>query len=105
VAEGPVSKPVLWLGVASLAVVLLAAGALVLSLAPVRGPVNRTVEHGPGDPRAAFRAGQAVDVWHAGKWYPGRVHSAANDQYFINYDGFSISWYEWVDASRLRARR
>lgn len=104
-AEEPVSKPVLWLGVGSAAVVLLAVGALVLSLAPVRGPINQKVEHGPADPRGVFRAGQAVDIWHAGKWYPGKVHSAANEQYLINYDGFSISWYEWVDASQLRARR
>lgn len=104
-AEEPVSKPVLWLGVAALGVVVLAAAALILSLAPVRGPVNHAVEHGPADPRGVFSAGQAVDIWHAGKWYPGRIHSAANEQYFINYDGFSISWYEWVDASRLRARR
>lgn len=104
-AREPVSRPLLWLGVAALGVVVLTSVTLLLSTAPVRGPVNRTVERGPSDPRGVFSAGQEVDVWHAGKWYPGRVQSAASDQYFVNYDGFSKSWYEWVDATRLRPRR
>jgi hypothetical protein len=104
VAEGPVSKPVLWFGSAALGVVLLAAAALIVSLVPTRGPVNRSREQGPADPRGVFRAGEAVEIWHAGKWYPGRIQSAADAAYFVNYDGFSKSWYEWVDARRLRRR-
>jgi hypothetical protein len=105
VAKGRVSIPVLWIGLASLGVVLLAVGVLVVSLVPTRGPVDQSSEHGPGDPRAVFSAGEAVEIWHAGKWYPGRIQSAAHAQYFVNYDGFSKSWYEWVDATRLRPRR
>jgi hypothetical protein len=103
VTEAPVTRRLLWLGAGALGVFVVAALSLILSLAPVRGPVNRSAEHGPADPRGAFRAGQAVQVWHAGKWYPGRIQSTADEQYFVNYDGFSKSWYEWVDASRLRA--
>jgi hypothetical protein len=105
VAEAPVSKRLLWIGVAALGVFLAAVLGLISALVPFPGPVNQKVEHGPADPRGVFRAGQAVEVWHAGKWYGGRVQSAANDQYFVNYNGFSRSWYEWVDASRLRARK
>jgi hypothetical protein len=105
VAEAPVSKPVPWLGVASLGLAVIAAISLILALVPVRGRMEQSVEHGPADPRGVFRAGQPVDIWHAGKWYPGRIQSAESMQYFVNYDGFSKSWYEWVDASRLRARR
>ena len=90
---------------ASLGVVLLAAAALIGSLVPARGPVNQSVGRGPAAPGGVFRSGQAVEIWHAGKWYPGRIQSAADSQYFVNYDGFSRSWYEWVDATRLRPRR
>jgi hypothetical protein len=105
VAKGPVPKAVLWLGVASLGVVLIATAALIVSLVPARGPVSQSVERGPADPRGAFRSGQPVEIWHAGTWYSGRIQSAAGGQYFVNYEGFSKSWYEWVDATRLRARR
>jgi hypothetical protein len=105
VAEAPVSKPLLWLGVAALGVFLVAVLVLSVSVVPFRGPVNQSAERGPADPRGVFRAGQAVEVWHAGKWYSGRVQSATDEQYFVNYDGFSKSWYEWVDASRLRTKR
>jgi hypothetical protein len=105
VANEPVFKPVLGRGVASLGLVVIAAVALIVWLVPARGRPEQSVERGPADPRSVFRAGQTVEIWHAGKWYPGRVRSAESTLYFVNYDGFSKSWYEWVDASRLRARR
>jgi hypothetical protein len=104
VAEEPVSKPVLWFRFAAMGLVLAAVGALIVSLVPTEGPVSQSKEQGPADPQAVFRAGEAIEIWHAGKWYPGRVQATADAEYFVNYDGFSKSWYEWVDATRLRRR-
>ncbi len=96
------------LAVAALGAVVVG-GAVALSTmiaAPTDGGGPPTslapVQHGPGDRGAVYRAEQAVEVWHAGKWYRGRVHAVGNDGYFVTFDGFSKSWHEWVDASRLR---
>jgi hypothetical protein len=32
------------------------------------------------------------------------IHAVGESSYFVTYDGFSKSWHEWVDASRLRAK-
>ncbi len=87
---------------------LVLGGALVtlgVAIAPLGGPLPESGAHGPGNPRGRYQAGDNVDVWHAGKWYPGRIQAVGTDHYFINYDGFSISWHEWVDSTRLRPRR
>jgi len=63
------------------------------------------LDDGPGNPASSYRAEQEVDAWHAGRWYPAHVHSASAGRYFITYDGFSVSWHEWVSARRLRPRR
>ncbi len=69
-----------------------------------RSPSTASAEDGPGDPRATYRPRQSVEAWHAGRWYPAHVHSASADRYFITYDGFSVSWNEWVSARRLKKR-
>lgn len=75
----------------------------IVALLP-RATPPPAAEDGPGNPSAAYRAEQAVEAWHAGRWYPAHVHSASAGRYFITYDDFSISWHEWVTARRLRKR-
>jgi hypothetical protein len=60
-------------------------------------------EDGPGNPGHRYRAAQAVEAWHDGRWYPAHVHSVSDGRYFITYDGFSVSWNEWVGPQRLRS--
>jgi hypothetical protein len=85
--------------------VLLALGVALGVARLSRGPsISSEADAGPGNPSVAYRAEEAVDAWHAGRWYPARVHSVSADRYFITYDDFSISWHEWVTAHRLRKR-
>ena len=91
-----------WLVAGSLLVI--AAVMVAFGFALVGGP-PRAVEDpdsGPGRTDASYEAGQAVDIWHDGRWLPGRIQSVGNGRYFVFYDGFSISWNEWVGAARLR---
>ena len=86
------------------AVCLLLAFGTAFGVAVLRRPPAETADDGPGDPNRSYHADQAVDAWHDGSWYPAHVHAAGARRYFITYDGFSISWNEWVTARRLRKR-
>jgi hypothetical protein len=86
------------------AVCLLLAFGAAFGVAVLRRPPAETADDGPGDPNRSYHADQAVDAWHDGSWYPAHVHAAGARRYFITYDGFSISWNEWVTARRLRKR-
>jgi len=91
----------LWLALA----VLLALGlAFGIALVPKGQAPSAEVDDGPGNPDQRYGAEQAVEAWHGGRWYPAHVHSAGAGRYFITYDGYSISWNEWVTARRLRRR-
>ncbi len=57
-----------------------------------------------GDPRAAYDAGQNVDIYWGSRWWPGRVLKRDGSRYRITYDGWSASWDEWVGPERLRKR-
>jgi hypothetical protein len=48
--------------------------------------------------------GNRAQVLWKGEWYPARVLqvSADGDRCYINYDGFSSSWDEWVGGDRIR---
>ncbi len=50
----------------------------------------------------AYAAGDAVQIEWNGTWYAGRILEVAGARYKITYDGYSSSWDEWVDVSRLR---
>jgi hypothetical protein len=85
--------------------VLVAIGAsFAFALIPRNGVPSPAADDGPSDPTASYRPEQPVEAWHAGRWYPAHVHSAASARYFITYDDFSVSWHEWVTARRLRPR-
>jgi hypothetical protein len=101
-----VAKPPRAVIVAALALGLgaIGLGVVVIVLGPFRDPPPVSAERGPGDPTAVYQAEQRVDIWHAGRWYPGVIHAVGESSYFVTYDGFSKSWHEWVDASRLRAK-
>jgi hypothetical protein len=86
----------------SLAILLALGLSFSIALIPKQGAPSSAADEGPGNPNATYRAEQAVQAWHAGQWYPAHVHSASAGRYFITYDGFSISWHEWVTARRLR---
>jgi hypothetical protein len=84
--------------------VFVAFGATFVRALTAAPATSENADDGPGDPRGSYEAEQAVEAWHAGRWYPAHVHSASGDRYFITYDDFSISWHEWVTARRLRRR-
>jgi hypothetical protein len=65
-------------------------------------PPAATDAEGPGNPSQRYRAAEAVEAWHDGRWYPAHVHSVSSGRYFITYDGFSVSWNEWVGPQKLR---
>jgi hypothetical protein len=92
----------LWLGGLSVFVLTSAGATLLLSAAPVHGPPPASGELGPSDAPATYHAGEAVEAFHAGRWYAARIHAVGSDRFFVTYEGFSVSWHEWVDGSRLR---
>lgn len=51
----------------------------------------------------AWAAGAGVEILWNGRWFPGRIHEAADGRYRVGYDGYGSNWDEWVDAARLRA--
>jgi hypothetical protein len=51
----------------------------------------------------AWKAGDKVDVNWNGSWWQGSVLSVDSGKYKVHYTGWSASWDETVDASRLRA--
>ncbi len=81
----------------------LATGIAFLSLS--HGPHGEPRSEGPGDPNATYVADEPVDVFHDGRFYPGRILAVHERTYHIRYDDFSASWNEWVTARRLRKRR
>ena len=86
-------------------VILVAIGlSFGLSLVPKNQSPSPAADDGPSDPSLTYEPEEPVEAWHAGRWYPAHVHSAAAGRYFITYDDFSISWHEWVTARRLRPR-
>ncbi len=82
--------------------VLLVFGA-AFGLAVLGRTPDTAADDGPGNPASRYQPTQEVEAWHDGRWYRARVHSASGERYFITYEGFSISWNEWVSARRLRA--
>jgi hypothetical protein len=65
---------------------------------------TESATRGPGDPKAAYTKGQAVDIHSGSTWYPGSVIGLDGSKYRAHYDGYSSSWDEWVRADRLRPR-
>jgi hypothetical protein len=99
-----VSRLEAWGLLASLAVLSAIGITGIVALRP-RAEPSPAADDGPGNPTTRYGAGEPVDAWHSGRWYPAHVHSASAGRYFITYDDFSISWHEWVTARRLRQRR
>jgi hypothetical protein len=67
-----------------------------------RPEVSPNPELGPGSSGASYRTGQAVEIWQNNRWLPGKIQAVGDGRYFIFYDGFSVSWNEWVGPDRLR---
>lgn len=93
----------LWLAGGALLVLAVFVAAFALAYSRQEPPPD-LADNGPGNPNSVYRAEQPVEIWHATRWYPGRIHAVGSGRYFITYDGFSISWNEWVTARRLRPR-
>ena len=89
---------------AFLAVSLLVVAALsfAVSHSGSRPEVTPTPELGPGSRGTHYRAGQAVEIWQNDRWLPGKIQAVGDGRYFVFYDGFSVSWNEWVGPARLR---
>ena len=78
--------------------------ALLGSSASSSGGATSRLETGPGDANATYNAGQAVDLYHAGTWYPAHVREVTGDTYLVSYDGWSAAFDERVNATMLRPR-
>jgi hypothetical protein len=63
------------------------------------GP-ERTRPFKPG----GFAPGTSVSVKWQGKWYPATVRRAWYGLHFIQYDGYSGEWNEWVAPKNIRKR-
>jgi hypothetical protein len=79
--------------------VMLSFGFALLMPAPQR---VASPERGPGRTDDHYEAGQPVEIWHKDRWLPGKIQAVGDGRYFVFYDGFSVSWNEWVTAARLR---
>jgi hypothetical protein len=86
-----------------LALGVLAAFGVAFGAAVLGRPPSAADNDGPGNVNQRYRAGQAVEAWHEGRWYPAHVQSVSGGRYFITYDGFSVSWNEWVGPQGLRS--
>lgn len=73
--------------------------------APTPHPSVDDPDVGPGRTDATYTAGQGVQIWQNGRWLPGRIQAVGDGKYFVFYDGFSVSWNEWVGPARLRNRQ
>jgi hypothetical protein len=96
--------PVVPLVIAAVALGVLSGAALALrgAASPSATYAPPLDENGSGDPNLVYAVEQKVDIWHVGRWYPGRIRTVSGARYFITYDGYSESWDEWVTAKRLR---
>lgn len=52
--------------------------------------------------KAAFRAGDKLEIRWGEKWYPGEVLEVKDGQYKVRYDGYSAAWDEWAKPEKLR---
>jgi len=52
--------------------------------------------------RQLYQKGSRVEVFSSNKWYKGEIIAADGDRYRVHYDGYTETWDEWVEASRLR---
>jgi len=43
-----------------------------------------------------------VQIFWGSSWYPGVITKRSGGRYLVSYDGWSSSFDEWVDDSRLR---
>jgi hypothetical protein len=57
---------------------------------------------GPGDPKAIYTKGQAVDIYWVSRWYPGSIVEVDGTKYKAHYEGYASTADEWVRANRLR---
>lgn len=53
--------------------------------------------------RAAFRAGQRVQVLWNGTWYRARILQVGRGRYRVHYEGWADMWDEWVPIDRVRS--
>jgi len=56
-------------------------------------------DHTPG---AVYGQGEAARVHWKGTWYDGHIKEVRGSRYLIGYDGWSDSWDEEVDLTRLQ---
>ncbi|MEZ4221302.1 MAG: protein kinase [Polyangiaceae bacterium] len=65
-------------------------------------PPPNTATDPPPKPKAAYSAGQKVDVSWGGSWWQGQVLKVNGDKYLVHYIGWASNWDEWVTTARLR---
>jgi len=54
------------------------------------------------DPQYAVPAARDIEIYWGGSWYPGQIIETRGDSFHVRYAGWSASYDEWVDRSRLR---
>jgi hypothetical protein len=57
---------------------------------------------GPGDPKAVYTKGQAVDIHSGTRWYQGSIAEVDGKKYKAHYLGYADTADVWVRADRLR---
>lgn len=83
--------------------VLVLGVAVFVALQPRAVPPAAPAPEAPAPaPAGTYAAGDPVQIEWKGSWYPGRIVEVAGARYKITYDGYSSSWDEWVEVSRLR---
>lgn len=55
-----------------------------------------------GNPPAAFRKNDKVEILWSGSWYKGRILEIRNNKFLVHYDGWGSLYDEWVTADKLR---
>jgi hypothetical protein len=112
VLQTPSSARLLKIGLVGFAVMTLGALAFSALVSERRAPSESTragaistlAAHGPGDPKAVYAKGQAVDIHWGSSWWPGTVVEVDGAKYRAHYEGYGSGSDEWVFADRLRPR-
>ena len=75
-----------------------------VSRARLRGELPPPPAAAPKPSAAGLAAGQLIEVEWNGSWYKAKVLEIrkADGHAFIQYDGYSASWNEWVPPARMR---
>lgn len=53
-------------------------------------------------PKVAWKTGDRIEAYSAGKWYGGKIVESAPNRWKVTYDGYASNWDEWLKVDRIR---